>query len=69
MPGLAREWSFKMGKYKEELTRAMTWLAEKEDTFFLGQSVGVKGTAMFWTLENVPMEKRLELPQMGVRNL
>lgn len=51
-----------MGRYKDELKRAMTWLGEKENTFFMGQAVGVKGTAMFDTLENVPMEKRLELP-------
>lgn len=49
-------------KYKEELIRAMSWLGEKEDTYFIGQSVGVPGTSMFDTLKNVPMEKRLELP-------
>lgn len=51
-----------MGKYRDELTSAMTWLGGKDDTFFLGQSVGCKGTAMFGTLVGVPDEKRLELP-------
>ncbi len=51
-----------MGKYKDELTRAMTWLGEKEDTFFLGQSVAEKGTGMTETLSSVPMEKKLETP-------
>jgi len=60
-----------MGKYFDEMCRAMQWLGEKEDTFFLGQSVEVSGTAMFNTLKNVRMEKRLELPvfentQMGI---
>lgn len=60
-----------MGKYFDEMQRAMTWLGEKEDTFFLGQSVAEKGTAMFNTLTDVPIEKRLELPvfeetQMGM---
>lgn len=57
--------------YQEELTKAMTWLGEKEDTVFLGQSVSYPGNAMFKTLSGVPMEKRIELPvaeemQMGM---
>ena len=48
-------------KYAEELTRAMTWLGEKEDTFFLGQAVEYKGTAMTGTLKDVPKDKLLEL--------
>ena len=58
-------------KYAEELTRAMTWLGEKEDTFFLGQAVEYKGTAMTGTLKDVPKDRLLELPvcedmQMGM---
>ena len=57
--------------YKEELTKAMTLLAEDDRTFFLGQSVRYPGQAMFPTLEGVPMEKRMEMPifedtQMGI---
>lgn len=60
-----------MGKYFDEMCRAMKWLGEKQDTFFLGQAVGVTGTAMFNTLKDVSMEKRLEMPvientQMGM---
>lgn len=57
--------------YKDELTKAMTMLAGDERTIFLGQSVAYPGQAMFATLENVPMERRIELPvieetQMGM---
>ena len=60
-----------MGQYAEELTKAMTWLGEQPDTFFLGQAVECKGTAMTGTLEGVPEDKKLELPvfeetQMGM---
>lgn len=49
-------------KYKDELTRSMTFLGQKEDTYFIGQSCSSAGTSMFDTLKDVPMEKRLELP-------
>ena len=57
--------------YFDELTKAMTWLGEKPDTIFIGQSVAYPGNAMFKTLVGVPMEKRIELPvaeemQMGM---
>ena len=60
-----------MAKYFDELKRSMTWLGGKENTFFLGQAVQVAGTAMFNTLADVEMGKRLELPiieetQMGM---
>ena len=60
-----------MGAYRDELVRAMTFLSQIENSIFIGQAVAVPGTAMFGTLENVPMEKRLEFPveedfQMGV---
>ena len=49
----------------------MTWLGEKPDTIFVGQTVGYPGSAMYKTLSGVPMEKRIELPvaeemQMGL---
>ena len=57
--------------YKDELTKAMEYLGKKENTIFLGQSVACSGNAIFKTLENVPLEKRIELPliedcQMGM---
>ena len=57
-------------KYKDELVRAMTWLGEKENTIFVGQSVEYPGNAMHGTLINVPKEKKIEFPvaeefQMG----
>lgn len=49
-------------KYFDELTRAMTWLGEQPNTFFLGQAVQYPGTAMSNTLKNVPKEKLWEMP-------
>ena len=62
-----------MGKYFDELTRAMNYIAEQEDTIFLGQAVEYKGTAMTNTLKEVPKTKLLEMPvneemQMGITN-
>jgi pyruvate/2-oxoglutarate/acetoin dehydrogenase E1 component len=48
--------------YFDELTRAMSMLAGKPDTLFVGQAVGVSGTFMFNTLAGVPPERRLEFP-------
>ena len=58
-------------RYKNEIIRSMEWLAEKEDTIFLGQAVNYSGNAMFNTTKTVPIEKRIELPvfedvQMGM---
>jgi pyruvate/2-oxoglutarate/acetoin dehydrogenase E1 component len=60
-----------MSKYFDSLCDAMDLLAQHPRAVFMGQSVACPGTAMFNTLKNVPMEKRLELPvfedtQMGM---
>jgi len=57
--------------YKEELTKAMSWLSSKNDTIFLGQTVCYPGTSMFKTFSEVSDEKKIELPvaeelQMGL---
>ena len=62
---------FKMNKYKDELIKSMNFLAKKKNTLFLGQSVEYSGNAIFNTLKNVPLKKKLELPvfedaQMGM---
>ena len=62
-----------MGKYFDELTRAMTYLGEQTDTIFIGQAVEYKGTAMTNTLKQVNRNKLLEMPvneemQMGITN-
>lgn len=49
----------------------MERLARDPRTVFLGQAVRCPGTAMFTTLEDVPMDQRIELPvaeemQMGM---
>jgi pyruvate/2-oxoglutarate/acetoin dehydrogenase E1 component len=58
-------------KYFDELTKSMEWLAEKEDTIFLGQAVEYPGTALTNTIANVSKSKLLETPvneemQMGM---
>lgn len=50
--------------YYETMTHVMTELGQREDTVFIGQSVGYPGTGMTDTLKNVPREKILELPVM-----
>jgi len=58
-------------KYKDELIRSMEWLAEKEDTTFIGQSVAYSGNAIYNTLKTIDIDKRIEVPvfeevQMGM---
>ena len=58
-------------KYFDELKKSMEWLAQKNDSFFIGQAVEEPGTAMFNTLKDIDATKRLELPvfedtQMGI---
>lgn len=48
--------------YFDELTKSMGWLGEQPNTIFLGQSVRYSGNALFKTLKDVLMEKRIELP-------
>lgn len=57
--------------YFDELKRAMKYLGEQSNTKFIGQSVVWDGHALFKSLVDVPMEKRIELPvfedfQMGL---
>lgn len=57
--------------YKEELIRAMNWLGQKEDTLFIGQAVAFSGHSISGTLNDVPVNKKHELPvmeevQMGI---
>jgi len=44
------------------MVRAMNWLAERENTLFLGQAVRYAGTGMFDSLTEVPDHKKLEFP-------
>lgn len=57
--------------YKDEIIKAMDMLAEHEDTIFIGQSVKWKGTGLYWTIEQIDNDKKIELPvledvQMGM---
>ena len=57
--------------YKDEIVRSMEWLAEKDNTIFLGQSVKYSGNAIFNTLKTVSDQKKIETPvfeefQMGL---
>lgn len=40
----------------------MEWLAQHPKTIFIGQTVGGPGTFMYATLQDVPAEKRVEMP-------
>lgn len=51
-----------MGKYFDEISKSMDYLAAQEGTVFVGQAVAVAGTAMRNTLTSVPLEKLIELP-------
>jgi pyruvate/2-oxoglutarate/acetoin dehydrogenase E1 component len=56
-----------MGRYKEEVTRSMKYLADDSRTVFLGQWFGVNKE----TLIDVPEDKKIEMPvaenmQMGI---
>ncbi|MCH8326412.1 MAG: hypothetical protein IIB83_07625, partial [Bacteroidetes bacterium] len=49
----------------------MTWLGKQKETFFLGQTVEYSGSPMFKSLEDVPKDKKKEMPvaeemQMGI---
>jgi len=50
--------------YKDALTDAMTFLANKKETIFIGQQIVYAGNPMSTTLTNVPKEKMIELPVM-----
>jgi pyruvate/2-oxoglutarate/acetoin dehydrogenase E1 component len=49
-------------EYSIELDKAMEYLATKEDTLFLGQSMVYGGIAIAQSFENIPLEKRIEMP-------
>lgn len=51
-----------MNEYFEELCKAMSILSDHEQSIFMGQACRDKGTAMFTTLRDVPIEKRIEMP-------
>jgi pyruvate/2-oxoglutarate/acetoin dehydrogenase E1 component len=58
-------------KYFDEIKKSMEYLAKKKNTIFLGQAVSVSGTAMFNTLKDIDIKKKIELPvaeemQMGM---
>jgi pyruvate/2-oxoglutarate/acetoin dehydrogenase E1 component len=50
--------------YKDELTKAMKFLSEKEDTIFIGQQIVYAGNPMSTTLGDIPKEKMIEVPVM-----
>lgn len=57
--------------YKDELTRAMTFLGEQENIKFIGQQIVFTGNPMSSTLINVSKSKMIETPvfeevQMGM---
>lgn len=53
-----------LSPYKDELTKAMSFLAQQKDTIFIGQQIIYAGNPMSTTLGEVPKEKMVELPVM-----
>jgi pyruvate/2-oxoglutarate/acetoin dehydrogenase E1 component len=53
-----------LSPYKNALTNAMTFLAQQNNTIFIGQQIVYAGNPMSTTLTNVPKEKMIELPVM-----
>ena len=51
-------------RYRDALAAAMAELASEPRTYFLGQAVACPGTAIYGTLDAVPIERRHELPVM-----
>ena len=49
-------------KYFDELKRTMEWVAQQQNTLFVGQTVAGPGTFMFQTLRDVSPDKTLEMP-------
>ena len=49
-------------EYAIELDKAMEYLATKEDTLFLGQSMVYGGIAIAQSFQNIPLTKRIEMP-------
>ncbi len=57
--------------YKDQLIKAMTYIAEKPRSRFIGQQIIFKGNPMSGTLDNVDKSKMIEVPvfeetQMGM---
>lgn len=50
--------------YKDALTDAMTYLANQNNTIFIGQQIIYAGNPMSTTLGNVPKDKMIEVPVM-----
>ena len=48
--------------YFDGLVRTMKWLESQDKVIFLGQAVGCPGTAVYNTLKDVDVSKRLEMP-------
>lgn len=48
--------------YFDEIKRTMEWLAEQDQSVFIGQTVAGPGTFMYQTLRDVPADKTLEMP-------
>ena len=61
----------KLMKYKNEMTKAMTFLGKQKNTIFIGQTVKYTGSLMYDTFKYVPDNKKIEFPvceelQMGI---
>jgi len=53
-----------LSPYKDELTRAMTFLGQQDNVMFIGQQIVYAGNPMSTTLGDVSKDKMVELPVM-----
>lgn len=51
-----------MSRYRDELIKSMSMLAQNKDVVFLGQCVKYPGHIMYGTLEHIPDDRKIELP-------
>ena len=60
-----------MNTYVKEINRSMKMLSKNKKTIFIGQSVKYPGSSIYVSLDNIPDQKKIELPvfeetQMGM---
>lgn len=57
--------------YQDEVKRAMELLSKDPRVYFIGQTVGCKGSSVYGSVQDIPISRRIELPiieevQMGI---
>lgn len=53
---------FLVSRYRDELIKAMTMLADNKRAVFIGQCIKYPGHIMYGTLEHIPDDRKIEVP-------